>query len=174
MTPRIAAHTLAMYLKNSDMTLACAESCTGGMAAANLSAEPGASKFFLGCVVAYSNSAKSRILGIPASLIEHHGAVSRETAMAMAGAARDKFSADCSFSITGIAGPDGGTPAKPVGTVWFGFQIGDAINSELHVFTGSRSIIRREATQWALDHLLKLLLQSNELDNSLQAGVSLK
>jgi len=173
MTLRVSAHNLALQLKKNCMSLACAESCTGGMAAASLTAEPGASEYFLGSVVAYSNNAKIRLLGVPQPIIDNHGAVSKETAMAMTKAARQSFGSDCAFSITGIAGPGGGSPDKPVGTVWFGFSVGEEHYSAMHTFKGSRSRIRRDAAQWALDYLLKLLLPSNELDNTLRAGVSL-
>lgn len=167
MNPALAAHALALYLKKKRISLACAESCTGGMAAAALTEEPGASDFFLGCVVAYANSAKNRVLSIPALVIETHGAVSRETAVAMAGNAKRLFGADCAFSITGIAGPEGGSRDKPVGTVWFGFSVGDETSAEMRVFEGDRERIRRDAASWALDRLRFLLCQSNELDNTL-------
>jgi PncC family amidohydrolase len=151
MNPGPAAHALALNLKKKGITLACAESCTGGMAAAALTEEPGASDYFLGCVVAYANGAKNRVLGISAQIIETYGAVSSETAVAMAVNAKRLFRADCAFSITGIAGPDGGSRHKPVGTVWFGFSVGDAPLSEMHVFEGDRSQIRMDAATWALD-----------------------
>jgi PncC family amidohydrolase len=173
MTLRLSARSLALQLKKNSMSLACAESCTGGLAAASLTMEPGASTYFLGAVIAYSNYAKINVLGVPPLIIENHGAVSRETALAMAEAARHNFASDCAFSITGIAGPGGGSPEKPVGTVWFGFLVGGAHYSEMHTFKGDRTRIRQDAAQWALDYLLKLLLQSNELDNTLRAGVSL-
>jgi nicotinamide-nucleotide amidase len=167
MSPGLAAHKLGAYLKKNNMSLACAESCTGGLAAAALTKEAGASGYFLGCVVAYANSAKSRVLGIPARDIEAHGAVSKDTAMAMAQAARDNFGSDCSFSVTGIAGPGGGLPDKPVGTVWFGFSVNNAVYAKTHVFKGNRARIRRDAVTWALNTMLNLLCQSNELDNTL-------
>lgn len=174
MTQGLAAHKLGSYLKKNCMSLACAESCTGGLAAAALTREPGASEYFLGCVVAYANSAKSLALGMPAHILEAHGAVSRESAIAMASAVKHTFGSDCAFSITGIAGPDGGSPDKPVGTVWFGFYVRGTVHAGTHVFPGDRDQIRRSAVKWALDHLLNLLCQANELDNTLQAGVSLK
>jgi PncC family amidohydrolase len=167
MNPGLAAHSLALHLKKKRISLACAESCTGGMAAAALTEEPGTSDFFLGCVVAYAKSAKNRVLGVPAQVIETYGAVSSETAVAMAGNAKRLFGADCAFSITGIAGPDGGSRDKPVGTVWFGFAVGDEPSAEMRVFEGDRGRVRRDATSWALDHLRYLLCQSNELDNTL-------
>jgi PncC family amidohydrolase len=167
MNPGLAAHKLGVYLKKTGKSLACAESCTGGLAAAALTKEAGASGYFLGCVVAYANSAKSRVLGIPARIIEAHGAVSKESAMAMAQAARDNFGSDCAFSITGIAGPEGGIPGKPVGTVWFGFSFNDTVQVKTHVFSGDRAHIRRDAVIWALNTMLNLLCKANELDNTL-------
>lgn len=99
-------------------TLAVAESCTGGRLAAVLTAEAGASEFFLGGVVAYANEVKMGVLGVSSEALEHHGAVSREVATEMAVGARRVFGADYALATTGIAGPDGGTPEKPVGTVW--------------------------------------------------------
>jgi nicotinamide-nucleotide amidase len=99
------------------LTLAVAESCSGGRLAQRIVSVPGASRYFRGGIVAYANEAKVRLLGVPAALLERHGAVSEEVALAMARGAQERFGADCALSITGIAGPGGATPAKPVGLV---------------------------------------------------------
>lgn len=99
-------------------TLAAAESCTGGLLGQKLVSVPGASRYYLGGITAYDNGAKERLLGVPPGVLERHGAVSEETARAMVRGARARFNAACALSTTGIAGPDGGTPEKPVGTVW--------------------------------------------------------
>jgi PncC family amidohydrolase len=174
MTPGSAARLLASTLIKAGMSLACAESCTGGLAAAKLTGRAGASKYFMGCVVSYSNSAKCRLLGVPTDIMENFGAVSKETAIAMAKGALRAFCSDCAFSITGIAGPDGGLPGKPVGSVWFGFAIRGAVSAEFHLFEGNRTKIRDDATIWAFNHLTHLIRGTNELDNPLEAGVSLR
>ena len=99
--------------------LGVGESCTGGLLSARLTDRPGASAYFAGGVVAYSNEAKSELLGVPPELIERHGAVSDEVAEALADGALERFHADTAIGLTGIAGPDGGTPDKPVGRVCF-------------------------------------------------------
>jgi nicotinamide-nucleotide amidase len=120
---------LAEALRNAGRTLALAESCTGGLAAARLTAVPGVSAVFRGGVVTYSNEAKSALLGVPAGLIATHGAVSAEVAQAMAVGARERLGADLAVSVTGIAGPDGGTAEKPVGLVYLGLATAGAVAS---------------------------------------------
>ena len=108
-------------LQAAGRSIAFAESCTGGLCAARLTDRPGSSAVLMGGVVAYSNEAKQALLGVPGALLEAHGAVSEEVAAAMAAGARDRFSASCAVSTTGVAGPGGGSDEKPVGTVCFGF-----------------------------------------------------
>jgi nicotinamide-nucleotide amidase len=110
---------LARALLDRGLTVATAESCTGGLLAGRLVDRPGSSAYVLGGIVSYSNAAKTALLGVPADLIETHGAVSPEVARAMADGARAALGADIGIGITGVAGPDGGTPAKPVGYVCF-------------------------------------------------------
>jgi len=154
------------------MTLACAESCSGGMAAAGITSNAGASSYFCGGIVSYSNTAKIKILGVPQETIEHTGAVSSETAIAMAKGAQALFSADCSFSITGIAGPDGGTAETPVGTVWLAWCLGDLVQAELLHLDGDRDAIRYAATDRALSRLACLVNESIQLDKAQYTGVS--
>lgn len=110
---------VAALLQEKKLSLAFAESCTGGLAGSLVTGVPGSSRFFLGSLVTYSNALKESLLGVPRATIEAHGAVSEETARAMAEGAREKTGADIAVAITGIAGPDGGTETKPVGTVYF-------------------------------------------------------
>jgi PncC family amidohydrolase len=122
----LAGHLQEACLERG-LTVAVAESCTGGLIAAAITEVPGSSGYFLGGVVSYSNAAKEAFLDVPHALIEAHGAVSREVAVAMATGARARFGADLAVSVTGVAGPDGGTPDKPVGLVYIGVA-----NAETH------------------------------------------
>ncbi len=136
--------------------LATAESCTGGLVAAALTAIPGSSSVVERGFVTYSNQAKSEMIGVPAALIEAHGAVSAEVARAMADGAILHSRADVSLSITGIAGPDGGTATKPVGTVHIAAAQRGALT--LHracLFQGDRDSVRRQAASAALDLLME-------------------
>jgi PncC family amidohydrolase len=151
------ASELASALGESGSSLSCAESCTGGLAAAAITDIPGASGFFLGGLVAYSNAAKERLLAVPAATIDAHGAVSAETAIAMAGGAASAFGSDYAFSITGIAGPGGGSSDKPVGTVWFGFRSPGSTVSASAFFTGDRQAVRDAAAEFALDRMAAIV-----------------
>lgn len=138
--------------------LAMAESCTGGLVAGTLTDVPGASAVVERGFVTYSNEAKQEMLGVSPSLISDHGAVSDQVAVAMARGALNRSRADVAFSITGIAGPDGGGDEKPVGLVWFSIAgPGDAGTSFHHVFDGDRSEVRAQAVsavlQATLEHL---------------------
>jgi len=144
------AAELASALNASGSSLSCAESCTGGLAAATITEIPGSSAFFLGGLVAYSNAAKERLLGVPAAVIGARGAVSRETAEAMAEGAAAAFGSDYAFSITGVAGPGGGSAEKPVGTVWFGFRSPAHTESASALFNGDRRAVRDAAAEYAL------------------------
>jgi PncC family amidohydrolase len=135
-------------------TLAVAESCTGGLLAGAITEIPGSSRIFLGGVVAYSNTSKIRLLGVPAAVVEEHGAVSQACAAAMAEGVRDLFGADIALSITGIAGPGGGSSDKPVGTIWFGFSQGDRTKQLRLRFAGARGDVRSQAQRAALQILL--------------------
>jgi nicotinamide-nucleotide amidase len=133
------------------LTLGTAESCTGGAIADALVGVAGASRTFRGGIVAYANDIKSRLLEVPAATLEAAGAVSAETALAMAFGARRTLGVDVAISTTGIAGPDGGTPEKPVGLVWFGLAVGDtAADATKMTFPGTRDDIRTRATTAAL------------------------
>jgi len=141
------------------LTLAAAESCTGGLIAALLTDLPGASAVVERGFVTYSNDAKTDLLGVPADMIAAHGAVSREVAMAMAEGALAASRADAAVSVTGIAGPGGGSPAKPVGLVQFGFaRKGRPVHHVERRFGAlERSEIRRAAVAQALEGLLHLI-----------------
>jgi len=126
------------HLLRAGVTLATAESCTGGLVAERLVRVSGSSAYFLGGVVSYSNAAKHNLLGVPDAHLERYGAVSVETALAMARGARDAFGADIAVSTTGIAGPSGGTEAKPVGLVYIALAAADTERCLRYVWSGDR------------------------------------
>jgi nicotinamide-nucleotide amidase len=147
--PNIALN-MADKLMSLGWMMATAESCTGGLIAAQCTDLPGSSRWFDRGLVTYSNSAKSELLGVDPSLIASHGAVSEEVARAMALGAVYRTKAQASISVTGIAGPDGGSAAKPVGTVWFGWCINGLVYSECRIFTGTRQQVRQASCAHAL------------------------
>ena len=142
------------------LTLATAESCTGGLVAARLTSVPGSSDVFQGAVVAYSNDVKADELGVSRELLERHGAVSAEAAEAMAAGARERLGVDVAVSVTGVAGPDGGTPEKPVGLVYLHAQGPDGERGLELRLPGDRAAVRGRATAAAL-HLLRTVLAQN-------------
>jgi len=137
--------------------LATAESCTGGMIAAACTDLSGSSQWFERGFVSYSNAAKTELLGVPATLIAEHGAVSEPVARAMAEGAVQRSAAQVSVAVTGVAGPTGGTPDKPVGTVWFGWCVDGATHSELRHFAGDRAAVRAQTVRHALRRLRERL-----------------
>ena len=145
------AATLVALAKTRGVRLATAESCTGGMIAAALTDIAGSSAVFTHGFVTYSNEAKSEMLGVPEGLINAVGAVSEAVARRMAMGARLRAGADFALSVTGIAGPDGGSPAKPTGTVWFGLAGPDIIITRHRVFSGDRAQVRAQAVTCALE-----------------------
>jgi len=148
---------VADALAGRGLTVATAESCTGGLLAARLTARPGSSQWVLGWVTAYANSAKERLLDVPAGLLAERGAVSPEVAAALADGARVRFGADVGVGVTGIAGPGGGTPEKPVGTVHLCVVGPDGRRSRSIVLPGSRSAVRDRSVTVAMQ-LLRLVL----------------
>jgi nicotinamide-nucleotide amidase len=148
---------LAVRLQQQGWMLATAESCTGGLIAAACTDLSGSSNWFERGFVTYSNAAKSESLGVEPALIAAHGAVSEVVARAMAFGAVRHSHAQVSVAVTGVAGPTGGTPDKPVGTVWFGFQVDGRLSSETRRFDGDRAAVREATVQHALRRLLDLL-----------------
>ena len=159
----IEEHVLELC-RERGVTLATAESCTGGLVAARLTSVPGSSDVFLGSVVAYSDAVKRAELDVPAELLERHGAVSAEVAAAMARGARARLGADVAVAVTGIAGPGGGTPEKPVGLVYLHAEGPDGGVGRESSFPGDRAAIRSRAAVGAL-HLVRRLL-SRSLDEA--------
>jgi nicotinamide-nucleotide amidase len=151
-------HSVAVLLIEKKLTIATAESCTGGLIAKRLTDVPGSSAYMERGVVTYSNRAKVELLGVPSNVIEEHGAVSRETAEAMAEGMRWNANSDLALSVTGIAGPTGGTPEKPVGLVYIGLATPVGVTVKGYNFAGDRSEIRYATSQKALDIVRRYLL----------------
>ncbi|MBM4398580.1 MAG: CinA family protein [Deltaproteobacteria bacterium] len=145
-------------LAAAGLTLATAESCTGGLVGHLVTAVPGSSACYLGGVVAYSNAAKERLLGVPGAAIAAHGAVSREVVAAMAEGAARAFGASLGVAVSGVAGPGGGTEAKPVGTVWIGVAGVRGTGASLLQLKGTRAAIRHAAAIHALDAVRREVL----------------
>ncbi len=148
---------LADLLQKRCWILATAESCTGGMIAAACTDLAGSSAWFERGFVTYSNAAKSELLGVDAALIAKHGAVSEPVARAMAAGAVAHSQAQVAVSVTGVAGPSGGSVDKPVGTVWFGFALPGAVTTEVMHFAGDRAAVRSATVQHALARLIALM-----------------
>lgn len=154
------AETLGQVLLERRQLVAVAESCTGGWAAQVITSVAGSSAWFERGFVTYSNTAKREMLGVPAATLARHGAVSEQTARAMAQGALNASHADIAFAITGIAGPGGGSPEKPVGTVCFAWAANkQAVHSVTAHFTGDRQAVRAQAVATSLEGLLAYLRQ---------------
>ena len=149
--------TLAQILLSRNWTVSLAESCTGGLVCATLTELAGSSEWFERGYVTYSNQAKTECLGVPAELIEAHGAVSEQVAKAMAEGARIHSGSNVAISITGIAGPTGGSEEKPVGTVSFGWSTENQVLTKTMRFDGDRQRVRQQAAEFALTELIALL-----------------
>jgi competence/damage-inducible protein CinA-like protein len=154
---RPVAELLLEALRRRGWTLGTAEACTGGMVAERVTEIPGSSDVFLGSIVAYSNEVKVRELGVPADILAEHGAVSADTAAAMARGARERLGVDCAIAVTGVAGPGGGTAEKPVGLVYLHVETPGASRGTDFSYGADRDSIRRRATVAAL-HLLRRVL----------------
>lgn len=148
---------LAQRLRERGWMMATAESCTGGLIAGACTELSGSSDWFERGFVTYSNLAKCELLGVAADLIDTHGAVSEPVARAMAVGAVERSGARCAVAVTGVAGPTGGTPDKPVGTVWFGWCTPAGLFTERQRFNGDRATVRRASVAHALGGLLQRL-----------------
>jgi nicotinamide-nucleotide amidase len=153
--------TVLSLLRSRGETLAVAESCTGGLFGARVTSVPGSSDVFLGGVVSYSNALKESLLGVSRATLEVHGAVSEECAREMAAGACARTGASWGVSVTGIAGPDGGTDEKPVGLVFIGVHGPDGTTVERNVFPGGREAVRARSATWALGMLRRRVLTSS-------------
>lgn len=156
-TLRLLVPDVASALKEHNLMLATAESCTGGGLSYWLTSIPGSSVWFDRGFVTYTNAAKMEMLSVQSSTLETHGAVSEETAREMASGALANSQADLSIAITGIAGPDGGSKEKPIGTVWLAWNKRGEILAKKYLFTGDRQAIRLAAMVEALEQLLVIV-----------------
>jgi PncC family amidohydrolase len=147
-------------LRVKGLRLAAAESCTGGLIGHRLTNVPGSSTYYMGSVTAYAYEAKVRVLGVSWDTLEKYGAVSAETVLEMARGVRIALAADIGVSVSGIAGPTGGTPEKPVGTTWIGYSSPQEEDARQYLFKGDRLAIKDQAAEAALqlvvDHLRKV------------------
>jgi len=149
----------ASLLLEKDLTLSVAESCTGGLCSSRFTDIPGSSAYFLGGAVVYSNESKEKLLGVSVDTLVRFGAVSEQVVFEMARGARELFGTDIGISISGTAGPGGGTAEKPVGTVWFGFNhVSSGTFCEKRNFTGTRDEIKNFAASTAIDLVRKFCL----------------
>ena len=147
--------TIYELFTDNQWTLSTAESCTGGRIAACLTKQPGASEYFLGGIVCYSNELKKKLIHVPQAVLDHHGAVSKETVIAMAAGVIATTGSDFGIAISGIAGPAGGSPDKPVGTVWIAIVKKDHLPIAWCFHShGTREMIMGESVEAALNGLL--------------------
>jgi PncC family amidohydrolase len=144
-------------LQERQLTIACAESCTGGLVAKRITDVPGSSAYFIAGLVTYSNKAKTKFLSVPDDIIAQHGAVSKPVAERMAKGVCDAAGVDTGLSITGIAGPAGGSPEKPVGTVFIALASAKKVWVRKFLFSGNRRAIRESSSEEALTMLLDYL-----------------
>lgn len=148
---------IGLLLRARHLTLAVAESCTGGLVGHRISRVAGASEYFLGGVIAYAYSAKENLLGVPAATLADYGVVSAETARAMARGVRRALGAEVGVSVTGIAGPGGAQPGKPVGLTWIGLSAGDTEAAQRFVWAGDRAANQEQSAEAALQILHEYL-----------------
>jgi len=156
------SQAIGILLRERGLTVSTAESCTGGLLGATVTAMPGASDYYLGSVIAYSNEVKTKILAIPEELLQSKGAVSAEVASLMAANVRKLTGSSLGIGITGVAGPGGGTPEKPVGLVYIALNSADADWSVGYNFIGDRHTIRMRSVNTALNLIRKYIREGQE------------
>lgn len=160
------AAELTTALASSGQTVTTAESCTGGWIAKLITDIPGSSAIFESGLVTYSNAAKQSLLGVGHDVLESHGAVSDPVVRAMADGARTRAAADIAVAVSGIAGPDGGTPDKPVGTVWFAWSTASTTEADCQQFSGDRNAVRAAAARYAMRGVLNRIGRSQASGSS--------
>lgn len=154
------AAALGRALSAAGATMATAESCTGGLIGAYMTDVPGSSAYFVGGAITYSNAEKVRQLGVPESVLVEHGAVSRECVEAMARGCRERFGVDYAVAVSGVAGPGGGTPDKPVGTVWLAVAGPAGVSARVRTWPSTRERVRKLAAYWAMSAVMRALAES--------------
>lgn len=154
---KTVAQVLGQLLRERELTVSSAESCTGGNIAHCITRVPGSSAYYLGSIVSYSNDVKADVLGVSRNTINRHGAVSKDVVEEMAKGVAKLMRSNCSIATSGIAGPNGGTRLKPVGTVWIAVKYKDVVVSECQCFPGDRDKVIESATNHAMVMLIKLL-----------------
>lgn len=150
-------YTLSELLISKSLTISVAESCTGGLIGHLITSIPGSSAYFLGGIISYSNQAKCDLLSVSPDTLEKYGAVSDQTAKEMAEGVKERFKSNIGISVTGIAGPDGGSIEKPVGTVFMGFIFDNEPISIKYLFKGSREEIKQQTAETALENITRYL-----------------
>jgi len=153
------SRTAGKFLIENKLKLSVAESCTGGLLGASLTDIAGSSAYFRGGIIAYDNQIKHQLLGVDEQILERYGAVSDHTVIAMVKGVCKLFNTECAISVSGIAGPDGGTAQKPVGLVYIGIAVGDRIESIRNIFSGNRQQIRSQAVKTSLEQFLRIAYQ---------------
>lgn len=163
---RASAQCLVTEAARAGITCGCAESCTGGLVSGAITAIPGSSEVLLGGIVSYALSVKQRVLGVSSDVLDNPalGAVSAECAGQMCAGAARVLGCDIAVSVTGIAGPGGEEPGKPVGTVWFGLWRHGSITTELRTFAGSRDEVRLQAVEHALTLIREAIVELSQSD----------
>lgn len=144
------------FLIEHNLKISVAESCTGGLLGASLTDIAGSSAYFRGGIIAYDNQIKNQLLGVEKTILDRYGAVSDQTVIAMAKGVCKLFNTECAISVSGIAGPDGGTAQKPVGLVYIGIAVNERIESIRNIFKGNRQQIRSQAVHTALEQFLRI------------------
>jgi nicotinamide-nucleotide amidase len=150
-------NTLGKLLIQKSLTISVAESCTGGLIGHMITSIPGSSAYFMGGIISYSNQAKCDLLSVSPDTLKQYGAVSGETAREMAKGVKERFNTNIGLSVTGIAGPDGGSKEKPVGTVYMGFMFDSKPISIRYLFTGTREQIKQQTAETALENIRRYL-----------------
>ena len=153
----IMNNRLSDLLILKSLTISTAESCSGGLIGHLITSVPGSSAYYMGGVISYSNQAKCDLLGVAPDTLEKYGAVSEQTAKEMAAGVKERFKSDIGLSVTGIAGPDGGSIEKPVGTVFMGFVFEGEPRSIRYLFKGNRSGIKQQTAETALENIKRYL-----------------
>ena len=156
------ARRVGAACRDRGFRIGTAESCTGGLVASAITEVPGSSDYFIGGFVTYSNELKTRLVDVPAEVLESHGAVSAQVARAMADGARRRLAVDVAVAVTGVAGPDGGTPAKPVGLTYVAVADAEGDDVRRHVWDSDRTGNKRLSAAAALDLVLARLSGSTE------------